>query len=584
MSRRIRIRTRASVAVAAACLLSGCAGVGGGTPGPGREVRPDAPPEYDVLVFHEHAQEGRLPEAMEALRRAIAKDPESAYLHRALAELLARKGDLDAAVVEAKRAHELDPGDEATRGLLAQLYRIQQDVEGAESLLLDEGGAPLDAPSAWLLYQLYLEAGSLDEAYVVARWMTEHDPHDLRGWVAQAKALESLGQEEAAEEAYREALSLDPDNLRIYGQLARMKRQRGDEEGAIEVYREMLERQPDDHATLASLAQAQFDDEDIEGAIETFERIEEAYPADVDSMKRLGYLLYEAGRYEEAGQRFERVLALTPEDGDVAFFQGIVMRRLHRSDDAVAAFSRIPPTHEYYPDARTQLAGIHERSGRYAEALADVERALEIERTRELELYGVTLRAKLGDFGGAVDQLEAMLEESPDDDELLYHLGVVHAEADRDDDAIRFMQRALEHNPDNADAINFIGYTWAEQGERLDEAEAYIVRAIELRPDNGYIVDSLGWVYHMRGREALEAGDAQRGREWFDRALAELERANELTGGDPVIHEHLGDTYLLMERPRLALDQFEEAARMGPRPDEQPDLQEKLEALRRELE
>ena len=129
MSRRIRIRTRASVAVAAACLLSGCAGVGGGTPGPGREVRPDAPPEYDVLVFHEHAQEGRLPEAMEALRRAIAKDPESAYLHRALAELLARKGDLDAAVVEAKRAHELDPGDEATRGLLAQLYRIQQDVE-----------------------------------------------------------------------------------------------------------------------------------------------------------------------------------------------------------------------------------------------------------------------------------------------------------------------------------------------------------------------------------------------------------------------------------------------------------------------
>jgi hypothetical protein len=51
-----------------------------------------------------------------------------------------------------------------------------------------------------------------------------------------------------------------------------------------------------------------------------------------------------------------------------------------------------------------------------------------------------------------------------------------------------------------------------------------------------------------------------------------------------VIHEHIGDAYLLMERPRQALDEFEEAARMGPRTDEQPELQEKLETLRRELE
>jgi tetratricopeptide (TPR) repeat protein len=584
LNRSIRIRSHALVALLAPWLLAACAGLGGGTPGPGREVRPDAPPEYDVLVYYEHAQDGRLHEAKAALRRAIAKDPDSPFLHRSLSELLARNSELDAAVDEAKIACDLDPDDEAARGLLAQLYRIQQDVDGAEALLLDANGAPPDAASAWLLYQLYLEVGALDKAYAVARWMTEHDPDDLRGWVALAKALESLGRPEEAEQAYREALALDPDNLRIYAQLARMMRQQGDEEGAIDVYREMLERYPDDHATLASLAQAQFDDEDLEGAIETFERIEANYPGDVESMKRLGYLLYEAGRYEEAGLRFERVLALAPGDGDVAFFQGIVMRRLSRSDEAVGAFSRIPPSHEYYADARTQLAGIHERSGRYVEALADVELALQAEPTRELELYGVTLRAKIGDFDGAVAYLEKLLDESPEDDELLYHLGVVHAEADRDDEAITYMQRALEKNPDNADAINFIGYTWAEQGTRLDEAEAYIERAIELRPDNGYIVDSLGWVYYMRARAAIDAGERAKGRAFLDRALEELERANELTGGDPVIHEHIGDAYLLMERPRRALDEFEEAARMGPRSDEQPELQEKLETLRRELE
>ena len=146
------------------------------------------------------------------------------------------------------------------------------------------------------------------------------------------------------------------------------------------------------------------------------------------------------------------------------------------------------------------------------------------------------------------------------------------------------MQRALEKNPDNADALNFIGYTWAEHGENLEQAEQYITRAMELRPDNGYIVDSLGWVYYMRARPLIAAGDVEAGRKWLNKAIEELERAHELTGGDPVISEHIGDAYLLLDERRRALDKFEEAALLGPRPEEQPQLREKLETLRRELE
>ena len=68
------------------------------------------------------------------------------------------------------------------------------------------------------------------------------------------------------------------------------------------------------------------------------------------------------------------------------------------------------------------------------------------------------------------------------------------------------------------------------------------------------------------------------------RALEELERADEMTGGDPVISEHIGDAYLLQGERRRALDKFEEAMLQGPRVDEQPKLHEKLEALRREFE
>ncbi len=584
MIRSTAIAWRLVAALALPLWGVGCASLGPATQGPGREVRPDAPPEYDVLVYHEHMLDGRLPEAKKALERALEKDADAPFLHRRLAELLARDSQLDEAIVHAKIAFDQDPDDGDTRALLAQLYRIEQNVEGAEGLLLLEDGTPRDAESAWWLYQLYLEAGAFEKGHDVAVWMTESDPHELRGWIALATVLERLGRPIEAEQALRSSLEVDPENLRIYGQLARLKRVRGDQEGAIAVYREMLAHSPDDHATLFALAETQIGDEDLEGAIGTLEQIEEGYPDDLESVKRLGYLLYDMERFEEAGERFERVLARSPRDNDVAFFHGIVLRRANKNDEAITAFSRISPRHEYYSDARTQLAAIHERAGRYEEALADVQRAMGSEPTRELELYSVTLRAKAGDFEGAVAYLEGLLEESPDDDELLYNLGVVYSEADREEEALEYMERALEENPDNADALNFIGYTWAESGERLDEAEAYIVRAIELRPDNGYIVDSLGWVYYMRARPLLEAGDEAAGRKWLDRALEELERAHELTGGDPVISEHIGDAYLLMEQPRRALEKFEEAMLMGPRTDEQPHLHEKLETLRRELE
>lgn len=584
MNRSIAIGWRLVAALALTLWGAGCASLAPAADGPGREVRPGASPEYDVLVYHEHLLDGHLPEAKAALERALEKDPDAPFLHRRLAELLARDSQLDAAIVHAKVAFEEDPDDEETRALLAQLYRIEQNVDGAEGLLLLEDGTPRDDESAWWLYQLYLEAGAFEKGHDVAVWMTESDPHELRGWIALATVLERLERPVEAEQALRRSLEVDPENLRIYGQLARLKRVRGDKEGAITVYREMLAQSPDDHATLFALAETQIGDEDLEGAIETLERVEESYPEDLESVKRLGYLLYDTGRFEEAGERFERVLARSPRDNDVAFFLGIVLRRENRNEEAIAAFSRIAAHHEYYADARTQLAAIHERAGRYEEALADVERAMGSEPTRELELYSATLRAKAGDFDGAVAYLENLLEAAPEDDELLYNLGVVHAEGDREAEALSYMERALAENPDNADALNFIGYTWAENGQRLDEAEAYIVRAIELRPDNGYIVDSLGWVYYMRARPLMESGNEAAGRKWLDRAVEELERAHELTGGDPVISEHLGDTYLLMNEPRRALDKFEEAALMGPRTDEQPNLHEKLESLRRELE
>jgi tetratricopeptide (TPR) repeat protein len=353
--------------------------------------------------------------------------------------------------------------------------------------------------------------------------------------------------------------------------------------GEIGIYREILAEYPDHHATLLALADAQSALGQEAEATKTLERIEAAYPDDLRTQLQLGFKSYEAGDLAAAERRFAAALAKQPEQHEIAYFLGVVQRKMGKDAEAILAFDHIPLDHERYADSRVQVAGIYEENGDLAAARLEVEKAREVEPSRPLDLYAASLQAKSGDVPGAIAFLEGLLEDAPEDAEVLYNIGVIHGEAKNVDEAIRYMRIVLGLNPDHAGALNYVGYTFAERGENLDEAEAMIARALELKPDDGYITDSLGWVYYMRARPLLAAGNVTEARLWLGRAAKELEKAAKLTGGDPVISEHLGDVHLALGEKRAALAHYEEAMRLEPRTAEQPELERKLEQLRREL-
>jgi tetratricopeptide (TPR) repeat protein len=91
------------------------------------------------------------------------------------------------------------------------------------------------------------------------------------------------------------------------------------------------------------------------------------------------------------------------------------------------------------------------------------------------------------------------------------------------------MRAVLALAPDHAEALNYIGYRFAEQGVNLDEAEAMLRRALRASPRSGHIVDSLGWL-------RLRQGDVTG-------SVALLEQADRLLGPDPEVLDHLGDAY-----------------------------------------
>jgi len=125
---------------------------------------------------------------------------------------------------------------------------------------------------------------------------------------------------------------------------------------------------------------------------------------------------------------------------------------------------------------------------------------------------------------------------------LLLDLGSCHDQLGDVPEAIQAGRDALALAPDQPAVLNYLGYLLADHERDLGEAERLVRRAVEQDPDNGAYVDSMGWVLFRQGQYAA--------------ARAQLERALRLSGGDPVIHEHLGDVYTELKLFDLARQQY----------------------------
>jgi Flp pilus assembly protein TadD len=158
-----------------------------------------------------------------------------------------------------------------------------------------------------------------------------------------------------------------------------------------------------------------------------------------------------------------------------------------------------------------------------------------------------------------------MVTLAPENDQYHFTLGAVYDEVKDKQNCIAHMQEAIELNPKNAAALNYLGYTWAEQGTRLEEAESLIRRALQVEPNDGFYIDSLGWVYYQRGNYA--------------KAVEHLERAVELVGDDPTVIEHLGDAYEKAGRTMDASRAYREALAHAKEADQILRLRTKIDTL-----
>jgi Flp pilus assembly protein TadD len=238
--------------------------------------------------------------------------------------------------------------------------------------------------------------------------------------------------------------------------------------------------------------------------------------------------------------------------------------------DAQSALSVLAPVASADPLdvlVRLRQAALNDRAGHTALALQMLSRIAKDypARPEPMAVQGDMLRAqqRFAEAVTAYDKAVALLGTPKATNwPLFYDRGVALERSHQWPRAEADFQKALELSPDQPVVLNYLGYSWADQGHNLSQARQMIERAAEQRPNDGAILDSLGWV-------VLRQGDVPS-------AVRFLERAVELDSEDSTINGHLGDAYWAAGRKREAQLQWRRALTLDPQPDDAAKLRAKL--------
>ncbi len=520
----------------------------------------------DYLAGNFALDKGNIKDAASYFERALADDPDNLELRRQVFMLDLADARFAAALEEARalKRQQADETNEDAQLLLA-LEQVKLGAFDAVSAELDGVGAQgivaLAAPfvRAWSFIGQG-HAPSLDVAIALL-----HEGESL-GPLNEFHNAMLLVLGERHDEALKKLEDIIPETgaapVRVAQAYAEILVREGRTEEALTFLKAQLE-----HGERPILRQAAIDmesdgtspglpfDDEAGGVADALLGIAEALQQERGSARAILYT--------------RLALYLRPDLAEAQLLIGDILASQDNGDAAIEAYDSVPETSPLNYAASVRKAQVLHRQEQQEQAfgllgsLADDDP----ERTDALiELGNLLRRDELYEraekaYSQAIERIAAPQQEHWS---LFYSRGIAYERTKRWREAEADFLFALELQPEQPFVLNYLGYSWVDQGENLDRAEDMLNRAVNARPDDGFIVDSLGWVHYRLGE--------------FEKAVDQLERAVELQPGDPVINDHLGDAYWQVGREREASFQWRRALTLEPEDDLAATIREKLKS------
>jgi len=500
----------------AVLLTSACAGLS--TPGsessdplgePSVQVNPAgsqtdvyADAAYDLMVAEIALNQGDTALAIERYI-ALAESQENPAIAERAVRVAVYGQDLEAAAVAAQRWIELDPDRVEARQVIAAIYIRQDKVEEAFSFIdsLIESSELEDEELFPPLLGILAREKNTETVLAVSRRIA--DKHAQRAYPQHMHGMLATqnGDAEEALEYLDRSLALE-EIKGVHAARARVLLRLGRSGEAVVSLHKAVESKPDDQNLRLTYARLLVDIKEYDKARVEFERLHQASPDDAELLYTLGLLSLESQRLDDAERYMMMLVRLNEREGEAQYYLGRIYENRKQYDVAIDWYQQVH-VGDYQFDARLRIADMLGLSGQVDEAVEHLDSML-----KGSQSDGSLVRIYVAK--GEILRLARRYEESmeifntalgivPGNSDLLYARALVAERLGKIDQLEADLKFILKTEPDNAHALNALGFTLADQTDRYEEAYAYLKRAIEIMPDDPAIIDSLGWVNYRLG-------------------------------------------------------------------------------------
>lgn len=512
-------------------------------------------------------------DALKYYTEAVKHDADAGpTLSKRIAQIHVRAGRLDDALKSLDQAIDHNPNDvealQLKAGILATRRETKEAIETYEKII-SLGDSPSEEPYV-LIASLHAQDGNLAAAKTILKRLIAKNPESFFGHYYLARMSEADADLKSAEEGYRKAMSLNSnaesvkiDLCRVLGAQKRFKE-------AIELCNAVVEQNPRNVAARNMLAQLLLGENKLDQAIEQFESVGKLEEDPSDTRFKIALIKIQRRDFEGAITDLNLILAEHPENPAARYYLGSAYAGIRRFNDALTELRKIQPGQELFVESRILGAAMLQQEKKYAEASSVLAEAVN-EKPSDVRLLGLqaSLEHEAGNTQQAIALMRRVVEVEPAKDSNHFTLGVYLDAAGQKEEAVAEMKKAIELNPENANALNYLGYTYAEMQQNLEEAERLVRRALAIEKDNGYFIDSLGWIYFKMGR--------------YKEAARELQRAVEIVPNDAVILEHLAQVQHKLKQKAKATETAKRALTFAPSSDDKS-VTDRLNSLLREIE
>jgi tetratricopeptide (TPR) repeat protein len=495
-------------------------------------------------------------------RSALRTDPKNnELLDRAFISSLA-DGDIDEAVKLADRILTMDKANRVAR-LVVGVRDLKQKKYATAQLNINQSirGPITDLVATLLSGWANYGAGDAKAAVAGIDKLTGPEWYPIFKDLHTGMILETSGKDKDAGARFERAYKLDDSMLRVSDAYARWLSRNKDGAAAAGIYEAFDKKLPRHPLVQEGLR-------DTKAGKKLPPLVDSAQAGAAEALYGIGATLTRRGGEDLALVYLQLALYLQPNHPLALLSLADLYESVKKPQMAIKVYERMPASSPLKRNAQIQLATNLDAADRSDEAIK-ILKGVTAEAPKDIEaimaLGNIERgRKKFSDCAGTYTQAIDANPGVTDKNTWVtyYYRGICEERSKQWNKAEVDMRKALELQPEQPHVLNYLGYSWIDQGINLDEGMKMIKRAVDQRPDDGYIVDSLGWAFYRIGN--------------FEDAVKNLERAIDLKPEDPTINDHLGDAYWRVGRTLEAKFQWAHARDLKPEAEELPKIEAKI--------